>query len=1652
MNIDKNQKFDSTGEIRIIENFIGDKNIVFDIGANVGSWSKTVLQKHDQVQIHLFEPVPDNYNKLNNNLVDWLEKENIHPNKIAVANHENTQTFYYYEDNPASSTFYRRFHVEKQYSLKPPIELPVVTTTIDKYCQQLQINRINFLKINTEGGELDVLYGVKELLTKGKIDYIQFEYGGTFQDASITLKQVFNYLQSFRYCLLKIEVKKLIYIPEFLPEYENFEYSNYLAINERFKSAILGQKPQMLPLQELCASNSVKPRGVIHIGAHEGQELSDYLAMGVEKILYIEANPIVFERLQKNIANYPNVQAVCCAIGNENGTVTLHITSMDQSSSILPLKVSSEIYPMIKETEQITVPCKTIDSLLEELNLNPADFNILNIDIQGAELLALQGGTKTLKYIEAINTEVNYEELYAGCALIDEIDDFLETYDFERIATTTPYHPSWGDAFYTKKAIITMSTFGKNGRFANQIFQYAFLKIYAQEHNLRVEIPSWIGQTIFGHNDPPISQLLPVFPEITNNIKDAIIPNTAQVFKNVDFWGYFQYNARYYAPHKEYFRSLFEPVAEIKTKLEEAVKNLRNKGKTVIGIHLRRGDYGYQHFFIAPSQWYLEWLENIWPTLDEPVLFIASDEIGKVKQDFSQYNPVTTRDLNCELEQADFYPDFYLLSKCDILAISNSSFSFAAAILNEEGKLFMRPHLPSKKLITFDPWSAETVFLDAKIEHYQRQKSDIKSDLTTPVGFFIFNRPETTARVFEAIRQAKPLKLLVVADGARADKLGEAEKCAATRAIINQVDWECEVLTNYSDVNLGCRKRISSGLDWIFEQVEEAIILEDDCLPHPTFFRYCQELLEKYRDDQQIMMISGDNFQFGSNRTEYSYYFSRYGHCWGWASWRRAWTKYDDSMQLWTELRDNNWLNEVLQNEQAVAYWSKIFQAVNNGFNTWDYIWQYTLWINNALTILPNINLVSNIGFGSGTHTTTDNNKLANMTVEAVNFPLKHPLFVIRNTQADNFTEETIFSSVANKMKFHPEYYICLEEIVTKTNNNQNEVVLDLIYSSLREYNAINYVKAVALARQGKITEALATLETLLNHTPAHTKGITLRKELRKNLDSDKIAVHPLIEKANRLLEENQIAGCFEILNDAKALKQPIMGLDFLRAKCFLQMRQPAASIQSLHEELRYFPENNQAENFLNQLLTQYPQLVSHNIQDSEFQEIYRLIQPYTMLSEARLYSLFTLIKRICVENIPGNFVECGVAAGGSTALVAAVIKRHTRQPRWVYAFDSFDGMPAPTEKDKSNGILAEVTGWGTGTCAAPEASVKEVCNKLGVGDIVQLVKGYFEDTLPKMRDAVGMIAFLHMDGDWYESTKTIINNFYDHISNDGFVQVDDYGFWEGCRQALHEFEAERQLKFELHQIDSTGVWFNCPHKFAINPVFENSLIEEFDQDDPVKYGIQSQMSKNERFQLYYAARKLLPTNSSPCRFVEIGSFAGSSLFLNQKALIREHNDLEGWAIDPGLHPQLKLVLDNLPSKITHLRMFSHDALAQLQTIFERDRNYPPYIFVDGDHSYEGVKKDIANYYPLLAPGGLMIFHDYLPPLDEENSPSILFHHGGNEPGIRQACQELMENTYHCEIIEVPLLYPDDPTQTQAYLPIIPGVFSSLKIYRKPSN
>ncbi|MGE3949417.1 MAG: glycosyltransferase family 2 protein [Blastocatellales bacterium] len=283
--------------------------------------------------------------------------------------------------------------------------------------------------------------------------------------------------------------------------------------------------------------------------------------------------------------------------------------------------------------------------------------------------------------------------------------------------------------------------------------------------------------------------------------------------------------------------------------------------------------------------------------------------------------------------------------------------------------------------------------------------------LETPVAFLIFNRPDTTRRVFAEIRKAKPKKLLIVADGPRPDRPGEAELCAEVRGIVENIDWNCEVLRNYSETNLGCKYRVSSGLDWVFDQCEEAIILEDDCLPNQSFFRFCEELLRKYRNYHQVMMISGDNFQFGRKIGQASYYFSMYAHIWGWATWRRAWKNYDIHMKSWFDLRDTDWLINIMRNRTAAQYWRATFDKCNAGLiDTWDLQWLFTCWVKSGLTILPNKNLVSNIGFNpAATHTKADIYGVAEMENHELDYPLIHPKIVAPDYDADLRTFRALY-------------------------------------------------------------------------------------------------------------------------------------------------------------------------------------------------------------------------------------------------------------------------------------------------------------------------------------------------------------------------------------------------------------------------------------------------------------------------------------------------------------------------------------------------------------------------------------------------------------------------------------------------------------------
>jgi len=261
--------------------------------------------------------------------------------------------------------------------------------------------------------------------------------------------------------------------------------------------------------------------------------------------------------------------------------------------------------------------------------------------------------------------------------------------------------------------------------------------------------------------------------------------------------------------------------------------------------------------------------------------------------------------------------------------------------------------------------------------------------METPIAIIIFNRPGPTSRVFAEVALARPKRLLIIADGPRSEE--EAYKCADVRAIVDRVDWDCEVLKNYSEVNMGCKRRVSSGLDWVFRNCEEAIILEDDCVPQQTFFPFCSEMLRRYRDNPQIMMVSGTSLATDT-AYPYSYYFSRNYSIWGWASWRRAWQHYDVDMRDWPSVRETTLLEDLSGNRKQADNTRKLFEKAYNGeVDTWDYQWGYACAKNRAFAVVPKVNLIRNIGFGEDATHTKRKSKYAELCISILEFPLFHP-------------------------------------------------------------------------------------------------------------------------------------------------------------------------------------------------------------------------------------------------------------------------------------------------------------------------------------------------------------------------------------------------------------------------------------------------------------------------------------------------------------------------------------------------------------------------------------------------------------------------------------------------------------------------------------
>lgn len=297
--------------------------------------------------------------------------------------------------------------------------------------------------------------------------------------------------------------------------------------------------------------------------------------------------------------------------------------------------------------------------------------------------------------------------------------------------------------------------------------------------------------------------------------------------------------------------------------------------------------------------------------------------------------------------------------------------------------------------------------------------------MSTSVLFIIFNRPTTARLVFEAIRKARPAKLYIAADGPRHDKPGEAEKCEACREIVKDVDWDCEVRTLYRDQNLGCGEGPSTAITWFFEHEEEGIILEDDCLPSPAFFRFCAELLERYRNDTRIVEIAGTNLDEPQLREkEYSYGFSNLISSWGWATWRRAWDIHDFQMKHYIEVNKKRYLDycydSIFERDFCQYIFSKMHEGdeVTNRKNIWDYQWQFASKINSGLVIVPGSNLVKNLGFGEEATNTTDPRGVgAHLKLEEFSFPLKHPEFVMVNAQRERRYFKVMHTSRSSRIK-----------------------------------------------------------------------------------------------------------------------------------------------------------------------------------------------------------------------------------------------------------------------------------------------------------------------------------------------------------------------------------------------------------------------------------------------------------------------------------------------------------------------------------------------------------------------------------------------------------------------------------------------------------
>ena len=928
----------------------------------------------------------------------------------------------------------------------------------------------------------------------------------------------------------------------------------------------------------------------------------------------------------------------------------------------------------------------------------------------------------------------------------------------------------------------------------------------------------------------------------------------------------------------------------------------------------------------------------------------------------------------------------------------------------------------------------------------------------TPILLLIFNRPDCTARVMQELRSLQPAKLFVAADGPRANRAGEEELCQQARdVVLSQIDWPCELRTNFLAHNLGCKRAVSSGISWFFNQVEAGVILEDDTVPDQSFFRYCTELLEVYKDDARIGMISADNFQASQYKCRDSYYFSLYTHIWGWATWRRAWKQYDLEMQTWPQLRDRGWLFELHQNEAVAHYWSVLFERMHLGqIDTWDYAWTFSCWKHNMLTVLPCTNLVSNIGFrADATHTTLET-RLANLETIAMQFPLRHPAVVARDVSADRRSEVNVFEvpglQIETQIFEHDmetqeqnTTFAKIDQALELLRTGNPQQALEVLSTTTQALQDLHHVRAMCHVELGNINDARREIDNELklfpnnqhasellsiiqrenNQTSSHA-GLQQVTESTPNLN-----VSELITRATDALERNQFDTCLDALAHISLIDDKIQGLYLLKSVALERSGKLTQALEAACEELRRDPANDNARHVCGAIATKITTLRKPCPNPEQRSE-------KSNLEPAALASINAAVKR-------SHYQGYHFTKGPFDLALYSKLLWEVKPSTVVLVGDKAYGDALwIADQLQSMAIEGQVIWLGTnipGVTLHPRLKNLSTSQK----SVDQLIDF---DSLAK---PLVLVANSELDD---RATAAFLKLAHKAAAAGEYIIVEG-----GTQQTLDDFFAQHPGEYDVDSefTDCYGYNFTSAtngylrkKRFALNPLVPKEEIRAFNIDDPAPQGIESQMSINERFQLFSAIMRFLPKRAGTLKFIEIGSHAGASLLLVARALKRSGRPLMGYAVEPQGTEQFYQVLQQLGTEINHLKMFSHPAAQQLSQLFASDRQLADFILVDGDHTLAGVRQDVVDYYPLLAPGGLMIFHDYLPAINDSNRAAIHFHHAGWEPGIRQACQELVEQEYHCEVLDLPLLYPEDPTQTQPHLPVIPGVFSTLRAYRKP--